>query len=436
MSAYENKKAIFSKLGALTTLRDGDKSKPTINSLTSSINTKSNDSVTFLLDVLKTVVGSEALKVMAGGLLTNFFGGVESQMKTTLKNQFIQENSHSPLPTSFTNGFEIPLDKMDAYKKFKIPAGSVSDGLKFNNTSDFDVTIKNAILNPGSAQNYGNMSMSFNDTTQKMTFSPTAGSQTLNTGDWFTQYIDQSSFVNKKEVVTKVLDSIFGTMTKSELKSINQVIEELKIQHALDNVLNNTSDSIDLAKANNVANNLVSGSTEYNMSCGYIYSQVTEKDFADTVNGINNTNDPNTVGNILQNSVLNNTNNSNANNNTINDNASSVKDNFFTQIIKTIKDELIKSFVLSPQIMALKNILKVITTGYGAIATTITDYITEAKLFIQCISKELINMISKYIYDTLLTELTKLLTPIINTLIKEKTTQIKSIIKSLIPKRI
>jgi hypothetical protein len=324
--------------------------------------------------------------------------------------------------------------KIDVYKKFKIPSGSVSDTLKFNTIPDFDTIVKNSILNPGSSQSYGIISVQFDDITQKITLSPTVGSTSLNIGDFFSQYIDQSSFVNKKEVVTKVLDSIFGTMTKSELKSINQVIEELKFQQALDNVINNTSDSIDLGTANNIANNIVSGSTEYNMSCGYIYSQIKEDDFANTVNGIVATNDPNTVGNILENTVLNNSNNSSANNNTINNNASSIKDNFFTEIIKKLKNELIKSFVLSPQIIALKNILNAITTGNMSAPNTTTDYINESKNYIQCISKEMINMLSKYIYEIVLSELSKLLLPIIEKLIKEKTTQIKAILKSLIPK--
>jgi hypothetical protein len=433
MSVYQDKLNIFSKLGALTTLQDQASNKNLTKSF-STITAKSNDSVTFLLDVLKTIVGSESLKVMVGGLLTTFFSGVENQMKSSLKNQFVQQNSSSPLPSSFTNGYEIPLSSIDAYGKFKIPAGSVSDGLKFNAVPDFDVAVKNSILNSGSSQTYGAMSMQFNDITQKIKFSPSAGSSGLNIGNWFTNYVEQSSFINKSEAVTKILDSIFGTMTKSEAKSINQVIDELAIQEALDNAINGTNNTLDLATANNIANNIISGSTEYNMGCGYIYSQVTEADFANTVNDILNTNDPTTVANILTNSVLNNTNNSTANNNIINNNASSINDNFFTHIINALKNELIKSFVLSPQIMALKNILKVVTTGETAVAAKATDYIAEAKTFIQCMSKEIVSMLSQYIYAIVLSELTKILTPIIEKLIKEKATQIKSIIKSLIPK--
>jgi len=429
MSIGERKQSIFNTIGALSSLHDENEIKR-LKKTYSSIKTKSNDEIAFLLDILKQVVGGALLKQMIGGLLTDFFTKVETEMRTPLKKQFIQGNSNSPIPSSFTDGIRVPLKNIDPYSKFKIKTGTVADTLKFNAVPDFDTKVREAVLSQVPNIPYHNLLITFDQSTQSLIFKPDLSSATI--GEWFANYIDTVSLINKQEVVTNVLDAIFGTITKSEDKSIDQILNELKAQQALNNLIDGNNDPLDLTRLANDANNIKNGTAEYDMGCGYIYSSSTTEFFSGATVNITTSTDPIFVGDTFESFITQDA----SNKSIIDDNASSVRDNFFTKIINMIKGKIINALVLSPQIIALRSISSTLSSGVTSTSDNILSEIDNSKQFIKCIAPVFISMMVDYIYVIVVSELSKLLTPIITKLVKEKTNQVKRIIRSLIPTKI
>ena len=85
MCLIDDKKDIFSQIGAFVSIKedigiaDGNESLASIN------NTK--DIPPFLLDMLTVLVGSEVLKSTVGEVMTSYIRSVEPVLKTSLKKQ-------------------------------------------------------------------------------------------------------------------------------------------------------------------------------------------------------------------------------------------------------------------------------------------------------------------------------------------------------------
>ena len=101
MSLADNKRSIFTTIGSYSSLIEEGK-RPRQSDLFPSINNK-DDIVPFLLDVLKTVAGTEVLKELIGGMFTKLIDTSEPQLKTALKKQFNQiQVNHYQLHSKLT----------------------------------------------------------------------------------------------------------------------------------------------------------------------------------------------------------------------------------------------------------------------------------------------------------------------------------------------
>jgi hypothetical protein len=355
-------------------------------------------------------------------------------MKEPLKKQFTQGNSGDQIPLSFKSGIQVPIKSIDPQSKFKIKSGTISDDLKFNNTiPDFDTKVKSAFLNQV-PQEYCGLSINFDQTTQTVILKPTAATENNSIGKWFSDYIDSASIINKKVVVTNILDTIFGTMAKAENKSIDQIISELKLQETINNMLDDNNDPVNLNNINDAANALKNGTIEYNMGCGYIYNSLTPEFFSGTTMTIANSNDPTLVGDAIE-SCINNGENPVATA-IVDENSAAARDSYFARIINTIKEAIINALVMSPQIIALRTIMRNLTSGVTKIYDDMISEVGNAKQFIIYIAPVFVNMMVEYILAIVISELSKLLSPIIQKLVKEKTDQVKRIIQSLIPTKL
>ena len=85
MGLIDDKKNVFTTIGAYTSFMERSKNqKNDGTNLFPSINNK-KDVVPYLLDVLKVVVGSDALKQLTGDLFVKFTDIAEPKIKETLK---------------------------------------------------------------------------------------------------------------------------------------------------------------------------------------------------------------------------------------------------------------------------------------------------------------------------------------------------------------
>ncbi len=435
MSLVDDKKNIFTTIGAYTSMQE-QPNLPNNTNIFPSINNK-KDVVSFLLDLLKVVVGSNALKDLTGKLFTDFIGNVEPQLKTALKKQTTQYNAGDSLPQYFkTNGVSVSAKNIDVYGKLKTNPNSDSGSLLYDNSSpNFDSVAYQAISNDGTDIPYKNLLIKYNSNTDSFVFksNPANTSSSATIGEWFGNFIDSTTIINKKEFMSTVMNSIYGSITATQNKTVEQVFNELKINKQLEQLNNDEQNSFEISESDydelqQQAKGLVDGVVYYDMGCGLISASLSLDDLTTLINDISDSTDSFAVGNAIDSTI-----DSSANNQDVtNENRESIKDGFFQRLIKAISLALGQFMTTSPQARALLAIMSAFqNNGNPKTDDPVTD-LKEFRIFIKCILREAAKMINEFIFNLITSVLISLLTPIIKKIIKEKINQYVGIIKSLI----
>ena len=268
MSLIDDKRKIFTTIGSYTSFIQQDK-LPNLTNIYPSINNK-KDIVPYLLDVLKTVAGTEALKELIGKMLTKLIDQSESKIKIALKKQFIQFNADDLLSGSFINkGINLKVGDIDIKGKLKIDPISDSGKLIYHNTVDtFDKKVYDTIKT-NTPTTFSNLKLNYIESTDELNIKPLANAKN---GDFFIDYIDNTQIINKDEIITNIMDTIYGVFSKKNTKTAGQVLEDLEIQKLLEQVINDNDSFLILPKdydeLQNKSNELANGVTYYNMGCG------------------------------------------------------------------------------------------------------------------------------------------------------------------------
>ena len=437
MSLADNKRSVFTTIGSYTSLLQ-EGTPPLQTDLYSSINNK-NDSVPFLLDVLKTVAGSNALIETIGGMFTKLIDNAEPKLKVVLKKQFIHSNSNQTLPTTGTNfkanGIIVPVKSIDSNGKLKINPSSDDGNLIYGSTNSFDKTAYNAILNSGTFESYNNMSIKYIESSDSFQIKPNLGGSNPTIGEYFNDFIDNTELINKKELMSTVMDNFYGTLAKNQSKTVEQIYNELETETKLQQVLNDDNSYIILPEKYdellNKAQEMAIGTVNYDLGCGLMQSKLNFNDFKNVINIISGSTDPFFIGNQIGNTIdKSSTGNSTTQNQTI-ENKQTIKDGFFQRIINIFTVKMLEALTISPQIRVLFAMISFLENGNTSLSTP-NDDIHNFKTSINCISNEIRSMISEFIYTIVIAFLIKLLNPVIKKILKEKINQYVKIIKSLV----
>jgi hypothetical protein len=433
MSLADDKRGIFNKIGAYTSLiESGD--VPEQTDLFSSINNK-NDIVPFILDVLKTIVGTVGIKIAMGKLFTEVLDDVEPQIKTGLKKQFIQANASAQLPNSFkTNGISVPVKQIDISGKFQVDSSSQSGSLLFGTGDSFDKTARNAILNAGTPVNYKNMTLTYDDNTDEMQVKPIS-SFSGNIGDFFGDYIDDAKIIDKTVITSAVLNAIYGTLSKDQGKSIEQQYEEEKSKAILENVLND-DDSFVISpdrydELQNRAKNIVNGTLEYDMGCGLMPVELGLDSLSSVMSVISGSTDPTQVADKIEETIDDSTSGNTDTQELTEENRQTIKDGFFQRIINVFTTELLGAVTTAPQIRVLLGMSSALQNNGMVLLDKPSEDMKNYKTMIKCMSKEIMKIVSAFLFALAITYLTKLLKPVITKVLREKINQYVGVIKSL-----
>jgi|GEM_PF-1708715 len=441
MSLSDNKGNVFTTIGAYTSLNQEQKPRRPTN-LYPSINNKS-DIVPFLLDVLKTIAGSEILKTVIGEMFTKIVDSSEPKLKIALKKQFIHSNSGEPLPPAFiSNGITIPVKSIDSTGKYKVNKNS-SEGSLLYNTSvpNFDSSAHDAILNSGTNIQYNNMLIKYIPESDSFNIKPTTISSSSNIGDYFSNYIDNALILDKKSIISNAMNRMYGTLTNNEDKTEQQTYDELQVEKMLEQLLND-DDSFkitpkDYADLQQKAHEMTMGVINYDMGCGILSTQLSYNDFYGLVASISGSTDPFVVGNAVEatinQSAANSDGNSGSNNSeTTTENMQTIKDGFFQRIVNAITMSMLLAVTVAPQVRVLMAIMSSIENNGALLITTPKEDMIRYKICIKCLSKEIMKIIAEFLFKLSVLYLTKLLKPIIKIIIKEKINQYIKIITGLI----
>lgn len=267
MSIINKKKEAYNKVASTKTLIGIKKNKKT--SSMASVNNK-GDVITFLTDIIKVLVGFQELVTTVVEALTNALPKVESTIKKVLKTELKSIVSCGVDPSlpdwikSTGTGIIIEVKKIDFLDMLKTDPNSVAGKLIYNNvttplvnSTDFNTFLYEVIQNPTvtytwpqqnpqqNPQQIGILNITFNElgvggnpnNTLKITATPEYDTKTLT--DLNNDFIDTLQLINSANVLNKIMDIIYGTVSSAANKAINVLEKEQEINGIIDKMANN-----------------------------------------------------------------------------------------------------------------------------------------------------------------------------------------------------
>ena len=437
MSRINNKRNVFSDIKAFSS-KSGN--KPEVKDSYSSVN-NSKDSISFMLDVLKAIAGTEALKFLIGSFLVDILNNSESQLKSGLKKQFVQSNADNSLPEFDVN---VKVKTLDSKKKLKVlPTDEEKGGnlLYGDSKNNGDRMLRNAINNPSSNIPCHNTLVNYNPDNDSFLLKPID----VNVGDYFNNFIDNTNIINSDEIVGNAMDKLFGTLSKSQNKTKEEVLDELLTEKILENVLNDEDNPYDVnienypdldLEAEQISNSLVT----YDINCkivqGFIpeeieyevyYGELPMESLQKMMVDINDSNkNPNEVGNIVSDIMENSINTSD------DSDKRSFKDGFFVKFIKTIILKLLEAVTTAPQVRMLMAIYSAIVNNGEVMLEKAKDDLKKWKRIIFCMKKEIMLIVGAFIFALVVKYLVKLIKPEIKERMKERLESWENSLMSLV----
>ena len=433
MGLVDDKKSIFAEIGAyVSMIEQQDLSDPT--NLFPSINNK-KDAIAFMLDLLKTTEGADALRNTTGEVMTKFVTKVEPSLKKTLKKQTTQSNASDPLPTGITkHGITVPVAKLDIYGKYKnSPISSVGNVTYDTSKPSFDVAAYNAISNPGTEVTFGNVTIEYDEDDDTFTIKPVVTTST-NIGSFFNDFIDALVIISVKEFTTAVMNALYGTIIANQNRTKQQIEDEVKATVFIEKMINETPDIAllpnDMFFISNKVDNLMNGISMLDVGCGVLQASLPLSGLTDAVQNLSGNTNPFEVTNqyikTFDQSLATTQNTEVANNN-----RQAILDGFFTRLLNEIQNQLVGSVTTTPQIRAIIALSSAFTLGYPDLGT-IEEYFKKYRTFIMCLLNQSKAELNKFIFDLVKKALIVLVLPAAKKILKEKINQYIGIIRSLI----
>lgn len=260
MSIIDKKRKIFGNIAAERTLTEG-LPKLKISSSFPSINNGGN-SITFLTDLIKSLIGYNALIETVVNILTYSLPEIEREIKNALKvelKNIVSCGVDPSLPAfikSTGTGINIEVNKVDFLDLLKVDPNSVGGKLLYNditnpliNSNDFNTFLYGTVQNDTNPNTWKNIfDVTFNSlgsgATPNNTFTiranPIYDSKTLT--DLNNDFIDSLTLFNSEGIINRIVDTIFGSISVSIKKTSKQLENESKINNVIDCMVNADGD--------------------------------------------------------------------------------------------------------------------------------------------------------------------------------------------------
>ena len=260
MQIVDKKKEVFGKIAAAKTLTTG---LPTLK-ITSSLPSINNngDSITFLSDLIKSLIGYEALVDSLVDILTNSIPKIETAIKKSIRAELKSVVScgvdpHLPNWIKSTgNGIVIEVKKIDFFDILRTDPSSTGGNLiygdittPFTDSTDFNTFLFGLIQDDGvtytwSSNGKNMLNITFNSagtiTRPANTLTITAHSDYDNKTltDLMNDYIQSLNLFDTTKVINQIMDIIYGTISTNIGKSLAQLEAEAKVNEIIDRMVN------------------------------------------------------------------------------------------------------------------------------------------------------------------------------------------------------
>jgi hypothetical protein len=257
MSIIDSKKKVFGDIAALNTLTESLPKLKNSSSL-SSINNDGNV-VNFLSDLIKSLIGYDSFVGIVVNTITNSTPKIEREIKKSLKielKSIVSCGIDPKLPNWFKStgtGIIIEVNKIDFFDILKVDPNSIGGSLTYNdittpltNSSDFDTFLYGVIQDDGITYSWKNIiDITFNslgDSTRPnntLTIKTNSSYDNKTLTDVNNDFVDSISILYNENIINKIVDLIYGTISSLIGKSTSQLEKEAKINTIIDKMIDN-----------------------------------------------------------------------------------------------------------------------------------------------------------------------------------------------------
>lgn len=442
MSRANDKRGVFSSIQAMSS--DSSKIPKTSDAFASVNNAK--ETIPFLLDSLKAVAGSAALKILIGALLVKVVSKAEPKLKNALKKQFNQANSNESLPTA---EIEIPVKTIDQEKKLAVAPNDNEKGGNIlygdNSENNAERKMREAIEIGDTEVNCNNTTVKYDSNTDKFKVKPLAVAGAVTIGAFFAKFIDDTKLINSEEIVGNTMDKLFGTISKAQGKTREQILDELIVEKMLEQVLND-DDSFEVSpedysalqiQAEQLSKgvvtydmncNIVQGVVPQEISCNAMSTELSMDSLQDMMSKISGSTDQFAVSSAIDAALDESLGDSDVND----ENKETLKDGFISKMINTLTVKLLKAVTTAPQVRMLMGIASSIQNQGLVLLNNAKEDIKRWRILIKCMAKEIMTIIAAFIFALVIRYLIKIIKPEVKKRIKEKINAFTNTIKGLV----
>jgi hypothetical protein len=440
MSIKDKKQKVFGEIAAAKTLTTGLPKLKNTNSFPSVNN--GNDIILFLSDLVKSLVGQKEFVNVIVETLTKYLDKIERGLKQTIKKvlrNMVSCGVNPSIPSylksaiSGGSGIIISVDKIDFFDLLKIDPNSSIGGLLYNDTtppslslfdsSDFNTFLYAVIQDPNVTHTWQyildvkfveNGTGNIPNNSLVVNVNQLYDNKSIN--DLNDNYVDSLTVIDGKDVLNKIIDLLFGSISVQTNKTSQQLEKEAEINDIIDRLANaDVNDEInddyftftnsEIARQQETANNRRNGiikiktNVEFNASIPieqlttftdeYNQSATLVEKRASLTKSINN------MAENLADQTPN------------NDDKQTVKISFVGDMIKALIKS-VANILISPKIIIIFLINFKIVFGLDAEYTNAKDFIKKNRVLFTSVFKDITQIIVKILMNYALREVTRL----------------------------
>jgi hypothetical protein len=264
MSIANDKRKVFSDIAALRVSTEGFPKKLLSDSIKSITEPKAN-SVDFLTDQLKSLVGFESLKDVVVETLTQNLDEIEDKVKTTLKKVLkglVSCSVNPQIPQDFIdNGISLEVENIDFLDIMRVTPSSQAGKLLYDDTTngtlstDFNTYLNEVIKDNGGVSSWGSVTSenslldikfdAIGPTNNSILVKPSAqyaGTHTLT--DLNNDYIDSIKLFDSVKLVNNIIEALFGSISVELEKDKKTIENEIQIDDIINRVLDADCDDV------------------------------------------------------------------------------------------------------------------------------------------------------------------------------------------------
>lgn len=450
MSIIDKKKKVFGKIAAAKTLNSG-LPKLKLTSSLESINNKGN-SISFLSDLIKSLIGYEALVSSVIDILMNSINKIEISVKTNIKqelNSIVSCGVNPQLPSwikSTGNGIVIEVKKIDFFDILRIDPNSVGGKLIYSDitspltsSSDFNTFLYGVIQDDGNTHTWQPNGKQLFD----ITFNSIGVGQTPNNSltikansdydnkpltELNNDFIDSINLFKTENILNQIMDIIYGSISTTSNKSVKQLELEEKVNTVIDKMVDSinkdTPDDGFFTFTNPEINEQQTNALNRKVGISFVNtnkkttSKVPTSNLTDFNQEFNLAPTTQEKSNVLKNN-LNIMATSAADNIRSTVDSVSVKLNFIQQIINNLIKSII-NIILTPKVIFVFLLNFKIIYGQASTFTDPIDFIKQNKKLMLEIMKNISEEIIKILLGIALKEINALVMESTYKLVKEK----------------